>query len=189
MSDLFRKEVYRPLGPAAWKRLIDRASEQAAASAAETEGDGNDAETRKPVEAVDVLDALKVTIVMRSITRREGLRRAKERDAVIDYAVELTGLPRDQLNLQNADFDHAADIITRLQAVDILACLVWDECHGIEFGDEPPAWFELDDEHWKATRNVADWGEAKDWFFTACSELVYEANPQFGLGLGQVPFG
>lgn len=180
MSDLFTRDVYRPVGLAAWQRLV----EQAAKSMVDEEG----GEPPK-VEPQQVLDALKVTITCHSLTRLEALRRAKMRDEVIEYALELTGMPRESLDLQKADFEHASVIITRLQAVDILACIDFDACKGIEFGDDPPEWFDLDADHWVATDKPADWERAKDWFFEACLDVAHQANPQFLLGAGQVPFG
>ena len=179
MSDLFTKEIYRPIGPVAWQRLVERATASMV---------GSEEEAPK-IDTAALMEALKVTISVRSMTRREALLRTKARDEVVEYAVELTGMPREELDLQAADFEHAADIITRLQAVDILSCLDWDLCHGIEFGDEPPEWFAMDEDHWTATKYPADWVDAKDWFFTACADLAYEANPQLSLAQGQVPFG
>lgn len=177
MSDSFRKDVYRPIGPAAWKKLVEQAA-----------GSPKEGEEPRKIETSEITEALKVTISTHSLTRLESMRRAKKRDEVIDWASELTGLPRDEIDLEKADFEHAAQIITQMQAVDIIACLDWDECSGIEFGDEAPEWFVLDGDPWTATENPLDWMSAKDWFFTACLELAWEANPQMALGAGQIPF-
>ena len=179
MSDLFTRDIYRPMGPAAWQKLSKRAAESLAEDGAEPE----------EINAKDILEALKVTISFHTVDRLEALRRVRARDEVIDWAAELTGVERAKLDLEKAEFDHAAEIIIRLQAVDILACIDWDDCHGIEFGDDPPEWFDLGEDHWVATDNPADWTKAKDWFFEACLDLAHQANPQFPLGVGQVPFG
>jgi len=153
---------------------------------AESVEDG--AETPR-IEQQQVLDALKVTIVCHSVTRLEALGRARARDKVIEQAEELTGMSRESLDLTKADWEHASVIITRLQAVDILCCIDFDACKGIEFGDDPPEWFDLDADHWVATDDPTDWERARDWFFEACLDVAHQANPQFVLGGGQVPFG
>lgn len=185
MSDLFTTELYRPVAAAAWKRYVD----QAAALAGDKGVGGEDSEERAAELRGQVLESLKVTLACDTLTRLDAMKRSRMRDQVIEYASEITGLPKEEIDLQKADFDHAADIVTRLQATDILSCLSWDDCAGLEFGAEAPEWFGPTDKMWKATKEVADWVQAPDWFFTACLDLAWQANPQLALNAGQVPFG
>lgn len=173
MSDLVvTKTIYRPLGQAALAQFIEQAAK-------------SDPEVELTPQAIK--DALGVKIACRSLTRLQAVTRTQMRDTVLEWASDATDLPREEIDLAKVDFQVAAKVVIRLQAADILSCLVWEECAGIEFGQEPPPWFG-DIEVWTATKDTEDWVDAPDWLFTPLLDLAWQANPQLSLGAGQVPF-
>ena len=174
MTDIVKKKIYRPTGSTALAQYIARAVEL---------------EIDKPT-AEEITEALSVTIAFRAVTRRQSMKRAFMRDEVVDWICEQTGLDKEEVEFDTLEFDHSSELIIRMQAVDIISALAWDKCKGIEFGDTPPEWFtDEPDSLWQATHKPEDWDQAKDWFVTECLILLYEVNPQFVLGSGQVPFG
>lgn len=173
MSNVLRKEIPRPIGPTALANYVARAVELG---------------LEKP-SVEEVADALKVTIAFKRLTRREGIKRSARRDEVVDWAVEHTGKPREEIRLDLLQIEESTEILMRMQATDILSAIVWDDCAGIEFGAEIPKWYADDPESvWVAKDDPGHWGDAEDWFVSECLSLAWEANPHLAIGAGHVPF-
>jgi hypothetical protein len=165
------KKLYRPIGPTALAAYIARAVEL----------------ELEPPTADEIKEALSITIAFKSITRRESIKRAHERDAVVEWATEITGIKKEDIELSTLEFKYSSEILMRFQSVDILACIVWDACAGIEFGHPAPGWFGDPDDLWVASTDPEHWGDAEDWLVEQCLTLAWEANPQLAIGAGQVP--
>lgn len=172
MPNVLVKTLYRPVGQTALARFAARAVEL-----------GLDAPTTE-----EIIEALSVNIAFFSITRQQGMLRSHNRDKIVEWVSEITGLKRDEINLKELDFEHSSELLMQLQAVDILSGLSWEDCAGIEFGGKVPPWFsEHPEDLWVANEDPAHWSKAEDWFVTECLSLLWEANPQLALSVGQVP--
>lgn len=171
MSDVLTATAFRPLQVADINRYIERAS------ALDSE-----------VTAEEVRALLSVKVACRIVTRKEAHLRGDLREATFEWLEKETGLKRSKIDLAEIDAELAQEAMSRLHACDILACLVWDECEGFEFGLAVPEWMG-DQEFWQATPDPADWPYAKDWLFSRALGLAWEANPHWGLAEGHIPFG
>lgn len=117
-------------------------------------------------DAEELLADNTIKIALRSITRRQAMKRGQLQTDAKAWLTEQAGAKTyEDVNIHEVDDDIGETWMAMYQAADIMVAIVPEQCKG-----------------WDIPKSQEEWADAPDWIFVKALSESWALNPQFVLG-------